>query len=190
MEIGWKSEVLRKMGIEWITLSRDEWIILLLGLDGRAPIVGEHVFHTVFFLYPFSPFDVKPLFLTPFSPEIFALLRRLGEEGIIEKGAEIVRGEFVDIYSLTDRGLSRYRDITRRGKNRWVLLKGFVAKPFTQVAEELEALKRTYNGRSPKSILKVLLSKARSEDPVLMAQLGERSVEFLRLLIRYGASVL
>jgi len=186
----WKREVLEKMGIEWVELSDREWLILLLGIDGKSPIVGEHVFHTIFFLYPLSPFDVKPLFVVPYSPDIAKLIAELRKQGVVERRLEVVKNELVDVYSLTTQGATQFAELLRKLRGRWVLLDGLVAKPAERLIEELEALKRTYNGKSPKSILRLLLNKVRSEDTVVTARIGKDAVEYLKTLIRYGVPIL
>ena len=186
----WKREVLDKAGIDWVELDEREWIILLLGLDGQAPIIGEHVFHVIFFLYPLAPFDVRPLFLTPFSPRVRKALTSLIRDGLIQRELEVVKGSLVDTYSLTRYGREAYAKLMRKVEGKWLLLSKFVVKPSKTVLEDLESLKRTYNGRTPKSLLRAILSKVRGDNAILTARLGEEALDYLRYLLRQNPDLL
>ncbi|MFZ8854634.1 MAG: hypothetical protein ACO2OQ_00515, partial [Thermofilaceae archaeon] len=64
---------------------------------------------------------------------------------------------------LTERGVAEARELTAQLSSSWVVLGGLAVRRGSEVISELEALKKTYNGRSPLELLKLLVSKLEAE---------------------------
>ncbi|MCC6059617.1 MAG: hypothetical protein LM563_05180, partial [Thermofilum sp.] len=62
-----------------------------------------------------------------------------------------------------ERGVAEARKLTAQLSSSWVVLAGLAVRRGSEVISELEALKKTYNGRSPLELLKLLVSKLEAE---------------------------
>ncbi|WP_460025147.1 hypothetical protein [Infirmifilum sp. SLHALR2] len=174
MSQDWRLEVAKEIGLTPVFApTHEDFTLLLLYLDGRTPSYGEEVLHVILFLYPYVPLSASPSVFIPFSSDIERSLASLKEKGLIEEKMEFRSGRYVNSIRLTDRGVAEARKVYSAFSNSWVLLNGLVLRKGADVIAELEALKKTYNDKSPLELLKVLASKAESE--------GEAFVKRFRL---------
>lgn len=182
----WKESVLKKAGLEYITLTEEEWILLLAGADASSPILGEYTFHYIFFLYPFSPFNFKTLLITPYSEQLDKCLKRMIEGGILVKEIKVVNTMVTEAYKLSLRGSTVYRSLKNRIYKKHILINDYLVRPVANVLNELESLKKTYNGRELLKLLTLTVAKVKSGDLALELHLKEHEIQYLKRIIRYG----
>ena len=182
--MSWKAEVLKGMGLEWLELLPEEWLLLLLSLDDYEPLLGEESLHTILFLYPYSPFNFTPLLITVYSREVSNALMALVSKGLVRRGLEFREAMPVEVIRVTAAGRREGLRLIDRVRRSWLLLRGFVVKRGKQVIDELTALKRTYNGRGPATLLKLLLNHVESGSVVLEQRLGRDACSYLKKVYR------
>jgi DNA-binding MarR family transcriptional regulator len=160
----WKAEVLRQANlVPWSPIGLRELTLLFLAADGRSPVTGEEVIHLSFFFYPYAEARLSPSLLFPRLEELDKVLDSLEAEGLIERSVEPFRGRLTTVIRLTERGVAEARKLTAQLSSSWVVLAGLAVRRGSEVISELEALKKTYNGRSPLELLKLLVSKLEAE---------------------------
>ncbi len=182
----WKESVLKKTGLEYITLTEEEWILLLAGADASSPILGEYTFHYIFFLYPFSPFNFKALLITPYSEQLDKCLKRMIEGGILVKEIKVVNTMVTEAYKLSLRGSTAYRNLKNRIYKKHILINDHLVRPVANILNELESLKKTYNGKELLKLLTLTIAKVKSGDLALELHLKEHEIQYLKRIIRYG----
>ena len=182
----WKESVLKKTGLEYITLTEEEWILLLAGADASSPILGEYTFHYIFFLYPFSPFNFKALLITPYSEQLDKCLKRMIEGGILVKEIKVVNTMVTEAYKLSLRGSTAYRNLKNRIYKKHILINDHLVRPVANILNELESLKKTYNGKELLKLLTLTIAKVKSGDLALELHLKEHEMQYLKRIIRYG----
>ena len=182
----WKESVLKKTGLEYITLTEEEWILLLAGADASSPILGEYTFHYIFFLYPFSPFNFKALLITPYSEQLDKCLKRMIEGGILVKEIKGVNTMVTEAYKLSLRGSTAYRNLKNRIYKKHILINDHLVRPVANILNELESLKKTYNGKELLKLLTLTIAKVKSGDLALELHLKEHEIQYLKRIIRYG----
>uniref|UniRef100_A0A7C1P0J0 Uncharacterized protein n=1 Tax=Thermofilum pendens TaxID=2269 RepID=A0A7C1P0J0_THEPE len=160
----WKADVLKQVNlVPWSPIGLRELTLLFLAADGRSPVMGEEVIHVSLFLYPYVEARLSPSLLFPRLEELDKTLDALEEEGLIERRVEPVKGRFATVIRLTERGALEARKLAAQIAGSWVVLGGLVVRRGSEVISELEALKKTYNGRSTLELLKLLVSKLETE---------------------------
>ena len=184
MESDWKRELLKSMELKPLRLRPRDWVTLMLYVDGRRPVKGEESFHVGLFMMECPPLSFKPLLLSVFSPELHEALEELVSEGLVKRDYEYEKGKLVETYKLSTRGLYEAEKLMERVRSSWVIVGDLVARRGDRVISELEALKKTYNGRALTEYLKLILDKLESPDSGLDAWLGKREIEFLKKLYR------
>lgn len=182
----WKKSVLERTGIEYVILSDEEWITLLAGADSSTPILGEYTFHYIFFLYPFSPFNFKTLLVAPYSEQLDKCLKRMVDGGILTKEIKAVDAMIAEAFKLSPRGSSVYRNLKSRIYRKQILINNYVLRPAVNVLNELESLKKTYNGRELLKLLTLIIAKIKSSDIALELHLKKHEMQYLKRIIRYG----
>ena len=180
----WKRGVLGKLGLDCMELTPEDWVLALLYVDGKSRLMGEASLHTIFFLYPYPSFKFTTLLVTVYSEELHRVLNDLINRGLVRKKIEYINGRLVDTYFLTERGSAAAAGLVNEMTRRWVMLDGFIVREGRRILEELESLKRTYNGRSPRMLLKVILDKIRNEEPAMGLRLEEGALTYLKALIQ------
>ncbi|QOJ79542.1 hypothetical protein IG193_03535 [Infirmifilum lucidum] len=180
----WQLELSKKIGLTPVyTPSHEDFVLLLLYLDGRTPLYGEEALHVILFLYPYVPLSSSPSIFLPFSPDLEKSLISLKDRGLIEEKTEFRGGRHVNTIRLTDRGVAEARKVFSEFSNSWILVHGFVLRKGSEVISELEALKKTYNDKSPLELLKVIASKVESEGDAFVKRLRLQSERHEKLVI-------
>lgn len=182
----WKKSVLEKAGLQYITLTGEEWVLLLAGADSSSPILGEYTFHFIFFLYPFSPFNFKTLLIAPYSEQLDKCLKRMLDGGILIKEIKVVNTMVTEAYKLSLKGNTVYRNLKNKIYKKQVLINNHIVRPVANVLNELESLKKTYNGRELFKLLKLLIAKVKNNDFALELRLQDHEIQYLKRVIRYG----
>ena len=178
--LDWKINILKNIGIDNILrLSKEDWVLLALYVDGNKPVSSVEVLHFMFFFYTFSPFNYKFLLFSPFSEELHKAV-----ENVIEKGYAIYRtrfesGRILKSIELTQRGKERARKIVKSIFSSWVLVREVIVRLGREVIEELESLKKTYNDRTLPSLLKLLAMRVEAEGTMYNANLSDEEKNFL-----------
>ncbi len=184
MSEDWQLELAKKIGLTPVyTPSHEDFVLLLLYLDGRTPLYGEEVLHVILFLYPYVPLSSSPSIFLPFSPDIEKSVISLRDRGLIEEKTEFRGGRHVNAIRLTDRGVAEARKVFSAFSSSWVLVHGFVLRKGSDVVSELEALKKTYNDKSPLELLKVIASKVESEGEAFVKRFRLQSERHEKLVI-------
>uniref|UniRef100_A0A7C4BA29 Uncharacterized protein n=1 Tax=Thermofilum pendens TaxID=2269 RepID=A0A7C4BA29_THEPE len=160
----WKAEILKQTNLApWSSVGLRELTLLFLAADGRSPVAGEEVIHVSLFLYPYAEARLSPSLLFPRLEELDKILDSLEAEGLIERKVEPFRGRLATVIRLTERGAAEARKLAAQLSSSWVVLGRLAVRKGSEVLSELEALKKTYNGRSPLELLKLLVSKLEAE---------------------------
>lgn len=183
MRLEWKEKIYEKLGIKVNSIDRRQWLLLLLGVDGNQPIVNEYTFHTIFFIYSISPFDVKPLFVVPFSIEIHKTLEELVSQGYINKKYSFDNYRRKEIYRLTYKGRIEANKILSKINDSWVCINDIVLKKGTAIINELISLKRTYNDRELKTILKLMIKYINTDSTSLPLKFSEEELIYLKRIL-------
>ncbi|MEM1509511.1 MAG: hypothetical protein QW291_07625 [Thermofilaceae archaeon] len=163
MEINWKLDMLKEMGVTPINLRPRDWVLLLLHVGGRNPIKGEESFHTTLFMMQCPPVVFKTLLLSVFSPEIHQAIEHLIEEGLIKREYKYEGSKLIEIYSLSPLGVEEASRLAEKASGSYMFIGGAAIRKGDDVLSELEALKKTYNGRGLKEGLKLILDKLGSK---------------------------
>lgn len=160
----WKAEVLKRLNLNPLyEVGPRELVLLFLLSDGRSPVLGEEVIHLCFFLYPYVDTPLSPSLILPRLSEIDKTLEALEAEGLIERRTEFVRGRYTAVVRLTERGVAEAKKLQGQLQSSWIILRGVAVRRGVEVLGELEALKKTYNGRSPFELFGLLISKLEAE---------------------------
>ncbi|RLE65104.1 MAG: hypothetical protein DRJ38_04340 [Thermoprotei archaeon] len=185
----WKRYILRRMGIECIELSLDDWIILFLASDGFKGIDGKLKIHFMIFLYsPFVNVKFRPTFLGVYSEEVELAIRDLILSGYVRKVHKYGNG-IKQYYILTEKGKSRAIYLMNSISNKWILSADkLIIKQGKNILSEIESIKKTYNERSNLTILALLIEKIIEEKHTyLLMDSLERSIlrEIINELKKY-----
>ncbi|MEM0222953.1 MAG: hypothetical protein QXS92_02340 [Thermofilum sp.] len=160
----WKAELLKRLNLDpFHEIGPRELVLLFLLSDGRSPVVGEEVIHLCFFLYPYVDTPLSPSIILPRLSEIDRTLEALEAEGLVERRTEFVRGRYASVIRLTERGTAEAKKLQGQVQSSWIILRGMAVRRGVEILGELEALKKTYNGRSPLELLGLLVSKLEAE---------------------------
>lgn len=180
----WKYEIAKESGLTLLDLKPRDWVLLLLHADGQSPVKGEESFHAMLFMMAVSPVSFKPLLLSFFSPELHAAIRELVDEGLVKAvNEERGRAEY-ELYKLSEKGLVEAAKLADKVKRSWVSIGGVVLREGSKVLSELEALKKTYNGKDAVEWLDAVLKKIDSQDNILEKIFNETEMEFLRKIYK------
>ncbi len=184
LTLDWHFEIAEKLELAPIYEPvLDDFLLLFLYLDGRTPFYGEETLHLCFFLYPYVSVKASPSVFLPFSQEIEDAILRLRAKDLVEEGKDFRGGRYVSMLKLSDIGVSEARKVFSTFANSWILLNGFVLRRGSEVLSELEALKKTYNGKSPLELLRVMALKIDSEGEVIIKRLGFSSERQGKMII-------
>lgn len=168
----WRIETAIKLGLAPVyTPAVEDFVLLFLYADGRSPVYGEEILHAALFLYPYIPLKLSPSVFLPLSSDIENSLQTLKEKGLVEERREYRSGGHVVSLRLTDKGVAEAKRLFSAFSGGWVLLNGFVLRRGSEVISEIEALKKTYNGRSALELLKLLAAKLESEGDAFLKRL-------------------
>lgn len=188
VEVNWKLDMLREMGVTPVNLRPRDWVLLLLYTGGRNPIKGEESFHLTLFMMQCPPATFKTLLLSVFSPEIHHAVEQLVEEGLIRREYKYEGSKLVEIYSLSPRGAEEASKLVERVGGSYVLIGGTAVRKGDEVLSELEALKKTYNGRRLKEGLRLILDKLGSKvsdfESPLEAFCNPSELDFMKKLFK------
>lgn len=180
----WKIEMLKTIGLDCIVLNEEEWIMLLMAVDGYSPIIGEEVFHTCFFLYPYVSFSFKPLFLSVYAEEVSSAIERLKEKGLVKLEFDYSGQYLREVYKLTSSGRGIADKLLRRVKSGWIVFRDILVRSGGKVLDELTALKKTYNGRGPAELLKLVLNQLNSTNNIFRVRFNDREISYLKKIYR------
>jgi DNA-binding PadR family transcriptional regulator len=176
----WKYEVAKEMRVPLLSLEPREWALLLLYADGQSPIKGEECFHTTYSMMAVPPFSFKPLLLSFFSPELHSAIKGLVSEGLVRVVNEGKAGAEYKLYKLSEKGLVEAARLADRVKSSWVSIGEVIFREGSKVLGEIEALKKTYNGKNVSEWLDLILKKMDSQDNIFEKFFSESEIEFLR----------
>jgi len=180
----WKYEVAKEMGIPLLSLEAREWALLLLNADGQSPVKGEECFHATFSMMAVPPFSFKPLLLSFFSPELHSAIKGLVSEGLVRVVNEGKAGADYKLFRLSEKGVVEAARLADRVKSSWVSIGEVIFREGSKVLGEIEALKKTYNGKNISEWLDLVLKKIDSQDNILEKFFSESEIEFLRGIYR------
>ncbi len=180
----WKLETLIDMEMSCLELCEEEWVILLLAVDGFSPIIGEEVFHTCFFLYPYVSFNFKPLLLSVYAQEISEALDRLREKGLLKLDFDYSGLTLKEVFKLTNEGRIIAERVIKRVKKGWIVFKDVLIRKGSKVIEDLTALKKTYNGRGPAELLRLMLNQLNSTSNIFTVRLNSKELSYLKKIYK------
>ncbi|MEZ0345988.1 MAG: hypothetical protein ABWK01_05515 [Infirmifilum sp.] len=187
----WRVELAQQLGLVPVyTPVTEDFVLLLLYLDGRAPFYGEEILHLCFFLYPYVRVKASPTLFIPLSSDVEKAVLSLKEKGLVEERKEFRGGRYVNTVRLSDQGVSEARKVFSTFANSWILTNDFVLRKGAEMISELEALKKTYNDKTPLELLKVLASKIDSEGEAFVKRLNLESERRERMIIDIGKQLL
>jgi len=179
----WKASVLSEMGIPALTLSPQEWVLLLLLADGGRPMMGELDLHLAFFMMQVTPFRfelrVEPELFYVHSSELSRALEELAAKGLVRREAS----QEAELISLTERGLLEARSLAERVRRGWVFVDDVVVKEGSKVLSDLEALKKTYNGKSVYEWMKIIVDKVSSPESPFDQRFTSEEIESMKKIL-------
>lgn len=178
----WKLEVMKGIGLPAMRLKPREWALLLLYADGQSPVRGEECFHMTFFMMQVPPVSFKPLLLSFFSPELHGAIRELVEEGLVKAVADESAG--TELYRLTERGLAEAAKLVEEVKHSWVFVGSVLAREGSKVLGELDALKKTYNGKDLAEWVDLLIKKIDSQENILERVFDGDEISYLKKIFK------
>ena len=183
----WQLETAEKIGLTptYKPVSED-FILLLLYLDGRTPLYGEEALHLCFFLYPYVSATPSPTIFLPSAVEVENGISTLKSKGLVEEGKEFKSGRYVSVLRLSDTGVAEARKVFSTFASSWVVLHGFVFRRGSEIISELEALKKTYNNRTPLELIKLLAMKIDSEGEAFVKRLGLQNERREKLIVDFA----
>lgn len=186
----WKLSVMKKIGLTPISLSARDWALLLLYAGGQAPVRGEEHFHTTLFMMQCSPLSFKTLLLSVFSPELHEAIEELVVENLVERSHEREGGRFAEVYKLSQKGSLEARRLAETVKESWVLVDNIVTRQGKEILEELEALKKTYNGKGLVEWMRIFFEKLETPDNFIESRFSKGEVEYFKKLYKlYKSSI-
>ena len=187
----WRLSILERMGLRQVHKpSLEEWVLLLLYLDGKKPVYGMETLHYIFFIYPYVDARFSTLLFAPYSPELEKSVLNLERERLIDRRAEFLNGRITTAFFLTNKGAERAKKTFFKFRESWLLLKGFIVRKGEDVVNELEALKKTYNGKSLLELLRLLASKVEAERESLFLNTEIKDQKTLDALLNYARTFL
>jgi len=182
--MGWKESVLDQLGVNWIRLSPEEWLLLFHAVDGRKPVKGIATHHIAFLMTRQPVFKYKPLLLGVYSPEIHSALNNMLSKGLVKREYSYENRRLIETYSLTQSGEAAARRILEKIKGSWILIGDMVLREGSRVLSELEAVKKTYNGRGIHSSLQLILDKLETVEGLPNLNLTPEETEYIKKLYR------
>jgi len=174
----WKLELMKSVELPALRLRPREWALLLLYADGQSPVRGEEGFHVTFFMMQVPPVSFKPLLLSFYSPELHSAIRELVEEGLVK----VTGGERTgtELYRLTERGLLEAVKLAENVRRSWVFVGSVLVREGSKILSELDALKKTYNGKNLIEWVDMLVKKIGSQENVLERVFSEDEMSYLK----------
>lgn len=183
----WKKEQLKDMGVsEVYEPELEEWILLVLYLDGKKPIYGPEVLHFLFFMYPYVDARFVPMLFAPYSPDIEKALAALEQKGLVDRRTELINGRVTASIHLSLKGELRSKNLAKRLERGWIASRGFVVRKGADILQELEAIKKTYNGKSLIELLQLLASKIEAEKENVLLNLPGSSGDIVDVVVKYA----
>jgi len=172
----WKKRVLENFRLGKVYEPRlEDYILLLLYLDGRTPIYGEEVVHFILTIYPYAEVELSPSFFLPYSAIIENKLGELIEKKLAYRLKQNYRGTEKNIIKITEGGSDEARRLFKLFSESWLLVHNTVLRQGSEVLNELEALKKTYNGKSVTELIGLLASKLDAEGTFFIQHLSANS---------------
>lgn len=178
----WKKEVLSEIGVRPINPTPRDWVLLLLHAGDRSPLRGEESLHITFFMMQYPPFNFKPLILSVYSSELHKALEELMAEGLVERSYSFERGRSVELLILTAKGAAEAASLAERVKGSWVVVGEVMIREGTEVLSELEALKKTYNGKEIADWMKLFLERIERADTTFDLWFAKDEMEYMKRL--------
>ncbi|MCX8180749.1 MAG: hypothetical protein N3E41_05190 [Thermofilaceae archaeon] len=184
MKTLWKQSVLTEMGLTPISLSARDWLLLLLQANDQNPIQGEESIHITFFMMQYPPVDFKPLVLSVFSQPLYDALEQLINEGLVEKSFSQERGKIIETFKLSDRGVREAELLYEKVRKSWVIIGDLVARDGSKLLGELEALKKTYNGKDLLEWLRIFMERIDSPESSFDIFFTKAESDYMKKLYR------
>ncbi|ABL78186.1 PadR family transcriptional regulator [Thermofilum pendens] len=183
-EADWKVGVAGEMGLTPVREpSLDDFVLLLLYLDGRTPIYGEEIIHFILAIYPFVSLRLSPSLYLPYFEAVSEALRRLEERGFIFRSRQAYRDGERRVVRLTETGSDEARKIFKAFSESWLLMRGVALRRGSEVLGELEALKKTYNGKGLVELARLLASKVEGDGASALNHLEGVSKEWVEYFV-------
>ena len=176
----WKKQILEQIGLASTTLTARDWILLMLLADDRRPMVGEESLHIAFFMMQVPPFSFKPLLFSVYSSELHRALEELMEEGLVRRSVSFERGRAVESIALTDKGALEAYSLAEKVRKTWVLVGELVIREGSKILGELEALKKTYNGKDLNEWIKLFLDRIDNPESLFDLWFSKDEIEYMK----------
>lgn len=181
MDAEWKKRVLAEMGIEdYVELGLGEIILLLVALGGK-PLQGLESLHLMLFLYPYVDSGEKLLFAAPYSAKVERELLRLEREGLVTRRSGHRNGRLTVSLVATQRGAERAKMLASKLRRSYVVFRGFAVRRGVEVLEELESLKKVYNGLGFLDVGVRIASLILSGDERVLSRFSSEELPALRI---------
>ena len=159
-EYEWKGDLLKNMRLDYIELEPEDWILLLLAVDGFRSIEGKYRIHYMLFIYHYAGFQFKSSLLGVYSESLDRALEELISYGYVRAEPRYTRTGIRREYSLTEKGRRKALELMSKVRKRWILVsRGLALRRGDRVLSELEAVKHTYVDRSVLPLVRILLEK-------------------------------
>jgi len=176
----WKIKILKDMGISFIELSLEDWIVIFLALDNYKGVDSRQKLHTMLFLYPLINVAFKPTFMGVFSPEIEKAFKKLIDTGYIEKSYTYNGGETSYKYILSEKGRNKAKILISLLSKKWVFdSKRCILKRGENAITELESIKKAHLSKSNLALLNVVIKKV-LEKPIGKLLIDAEQKEIVR----------
>jgi len=108
----------------------------------------------------------------------------LVSEGLVKVVNEGKAGADYKLFRLSEKGVVEAARLADRVKSSWVSIGEVIFREGSKVLGEIEALKKTYNGKNISEWLDLVLKKIDSQDNILEKFFSESEIEFLRGIYR------
>ncbi|MEM0042795.1 MAG: hypothetical protein QXF46_01925 [Thermofilaceae archaeon] len=180
----WKRDVLSAMGLSLVSLSAKDWVLLILHVGGQSPIKGEEILHTIFFMMQYPPFNFRPLILSVYSNELHHAIEELTEMGLVKREYAFEKGRAVEVLALTEKGAFEASKLAEKVGESWISIGGVMVREGSKVLSELEAMKKTYNGRDITELLKLFLDRIDDPESTFDLWFTRDEIEYLKKVYR------
>lgn len=178
----WKRQILEEIGLASTTLTPRDWILLILLADDKRPMVGEESIHITFFMMQIPPFNFKPLLFCVYSSELHKALEELMAEGLVRRSISFDKGKAVESIALTDKGALEAYGLVEKMRKSWVVVGDVVVREGSRVLGELEALKKTYNGKDLNDWIKLFLERIDNPESLFDIWFSKDEIEYMKKL--------
>ncbi|MEM0024022.1 MAG: hypothetical protein QXG48_04070 [Thermofilaceae archaeon] len=180
----WKRDVLNSMGLSLVNLGAKDWVLLILHVGGQSPIKGEEILHTIFFMMQYPPFNFKPLILSVYSNELHQAIEELTEKGLVKREYVFDKGKAVEVLTLTEKGTFEAFKLAEKVEENWIAIGEVMVREGSKVLSELEAMKKTYNGRDITELLKLFLDRIDNPESTFDLWFTKDEIEYMKKVYR------